>query len=252
LHFAALFDTISAMFETGKKELAIKKAYEIAYALWRITANTPVPLFGRKLKGKAVDIIDFAAEGKWNRLLEKLPGMEMLVQFGSDVGAISLANQEILIKEIGNLKSAIADIIENQPKNNNVEIADIFSEDSVSSSEFEMAEELPENEPETKIENLEEIEIMQPGEDSKDNEGYEDDKSAIQAAGGSGKAEIRQAAIIERIRQTGNCRLSDIQIILPDCSERTIRYDLEALVQQNRIERIGIGGRGVYYKLASS
>jgi predicted HTH transcriptional regulator len=59
---------------------------------------------------------------------------------------------------------------------------------------------------------------------------------------------IRQSAIIERIRQSGNCRLKDIQDILPNISERTIRYDLQTLLEQNLIERIGNAGPSVFYR----
>ena len=62
------------------------------------------------------------------------------------------------------------------------------------------------------------------------------------------RSEMRQSAILERIRQSGNCRLADIQAILPGASERTLRYDLESLIQKNLIERMGAGGRSVYYR----
>ena len=45
--------------------------------------------------------------------------------------------------------------------------------------------------------------------------------------GSSLKAEVRQSAILEEIRRIGNCRFADVQAILPETSERTIRYDLE-------------------------
>jgi hypothetical protein len=62
-------------------------------------------------------------------------------------------------------------------------------------------------------------------------------------------SEIRQTAILERIRQSGNCRLGELQVILPEVSERTIRYDMDVLVQKKLVERMGIGGRGVYYRI---
>src|SRR5205807_733369 len=65
----------------------------------------------------------------------------------------------------------------------------------------------------------------------------------------SGKAEMRQNAILGRIRQIGNCRIRDIEEILPNSSERTIRYDLQSLVEKNLIERIGTGGPSVYYRV---
>ena len=63
------------------------------------------------------------------------------------------------------------------------------------------------------------------------------------------KSAIRQTAILDRIRQTGNCRLKDIQEVLPEASERTIRYDLQTLLEQNLIERVGNAGPSVFYRV---
>jgi hypothetical protein len=74
--------------------------------------------------------------------------------------------------------------------------------------------------------------------------------SAIEASGVSFiKAEIRQSAILGKIRQSGNCRMKDLQDVLPGCSERTIRYDLQSLLEQKLIERIGNGGPSVFYQM---
>jgi len=51
---------------------------------------------------------------------------------------------------------------------------------------------------------------------------------------------MRQSAIVERIRQSGNCRLKDIREILPDTSERTLRYDLQSLLEKNLIDFIRV------------
>jgi len=59
---------------------------------------------------------------------------------------------------------------------------------------------------------------------------------------------IRQNIILERIRQSGNCRLKEIQDVLPNTSERTIRYDLQTLLEQGLIERIGNAGPSVFYR----
>ena len=64
----------------------------------------------------------------------------------------------------------------------------------------------------------------------------------------SNDSAIRQSAILTRIRQSGNCRLKDIQDVLPNISERTIRYDLQTLVEQNLVERIGNAGPLVFYR----
>jgi hypothetical protein len=62
------------------------------------------------------------------------------------------------------------------------------------------------------------------------------------------KSGNRHGAILEKIRQSGNCRIKDIHDLFPECSERTLRYDLQSLTEQNLIEKIGTGGPAVFYK----
>jgi DeoR/GlpR family transcriptional regulator of sugar metabolism len=60
---------------------------------------------------------------------------------------------------------------------------------------------------------------------------------------------MRQSAILERIRQNNNCRLKDVQEWLSDVSERTIRYDLQNLIGQGLVERLGNGGPATFYRI---
>lgn len=64
---------------------------------------------------------------------------------------------------------------------------------------------------------------------------------------------IRQSAIADKIRQftEENCQFKDIEEALPGISERTIRYDIQKLINKGVIERVGIG-MGTYYKICSS
>ncbi len=62
------------------------------------------------------------------------------------------------------------------------------------------------------------------------------------------KSETRQSAIIEKLRQTENCRLNELQAIFPEVSERTLRYDLESLISRGLVERVG-SRRNSFYKI---
>ncbi|MDO8467161.1 MAG: DeoR family transcriptional regulator [bacterium] len=64
-------------------------------------------------------------------------------------------------------------------------------------------------------------------------------------------ATIRQSAILDKIRQSGNnqAALKDIIAAFPEISERTMRYDLQKLCLQGLIERVGSGGPGSYYSV---
>lgn len=67
---------------------------------------------------------------------------------------------------------------------------------------------------------------------------------------------IRQSAIIEKVRSlsvrdaSGNivgCRMKDLLATFPDVSERTIRNDLQRLLNKGVVERIGGGGASTAY-----
>lgn len=64
-------------------------------------------------------------------------------------------------------------------------------------------------------------------------------------------SEIRQTAIIGKIRQSGNKEVlsKDLVSSFPDISPRTIRYDLQKLCRQGIIVRIGAGGPNTSYQL---
>lgn len=210
----------------GKNDAIGKKAYEIAYALWRIAANSSEEVLANALRSKALTLVIFSADGKYASINMVTDGLEMIIKFAVDMNCMGVSNAAILVREIGNLKSAIAEIgsfagIQDE----GVDIADIFLKTEIHADQENF---------------VDHAEIFE-------------QETGNQGNGGIGiKAEFRQSAILERIRQTGNCRLSDIQAILPDLSERTIRYDLESLVVRGLIDRVGTGGRSVYYKIAQT
>src|SRR5262249_24251856 len=163
------------------------------------------------------ELLHLMSENKNRTVVEKLPGLEIFIRFGVDIGYIGVQNGELLFLEIGNL-AALLQEGNRKPeepqiefRNADVDLSDIFA--------IEESETLIETEVE-----------------ARDIDATKDSGNLESAIRQSGKN--RQSAILERIRQTGNCRLSDIQAILPETSERTIRYDLESLVQQKLIERV--------------
>ena len=61
-------------------------------------------------------------------------------------------------------------------------------------------------------------------------------------------------AIYELIRQFGKesgngCRMRDLQESFTGVSERTIRYDLEKLIEMGLIERAGQSGPSTFYRV---
>ena len=59
----------------------------------------------------------------------------------------------------------------------------------------------------------------------------------------------RLTVILDTIKESGYCRLRDLQEIFPEFSERTIRYDIEKLANQGLVERVGNGGPATFYRI---
>lgn len=219
------------MKETGKERFILTKAYEVAYALFRLAAQMQEKDFAEQLRVSGTALLGAAAAEDYAAAGRAIRVMECLVKFGGDVGMIGTQNVDVMTREIYALDAAIAER-KNSGRTDEVNVAEIFSK--------------PEPEvvaaPESRTEPPVRFHIEQKPE------------PAIRQSANDfsvrNDSAIRQEVILNRIRQSGNCRLKDIQDVLPNISERTIRYDLQTLLEQGLVERIGNAGPSVFYRVA--
>ncbi len=239
-----------------------KKTYEVAYALFRVAAVAGERGIAETLKEKAVEVLRGILAEDYGRVEKPLVTLDYFVKLGMDLGLIGFANGETLIKEMADMKIMIAEFA--QVQGGTVDVSEIFSKNApeaatgISSRDFFTEEEIA-------ISRAEEYPMEG---NFKNNSSFDEIKqdqktpSAVakispieseelvgNAAGGFLKSGLRQMAILDKIRQSGSCRMRDIQEILPDSSERTIRYDLEGLIERKLIERTGNGGPSVAYRM---
>lgn len=206
------------MKETGERQFMLKKAYEISYAVFRVGSRIGNVALKEHLERQALSLLDAATVENYAWVSTVSRAIEYLVKFGNDVGLIDERNAEIIISQLGTMDVAVAGP-EKAATAEEVPLDDIFS-----GHESLFPEKRQTGRTETAT-----------GEDGRES--------------GNARAETRKSAILERIRQSGNCRIKDIQELLPDCSERTIRYDLQTLIEQNLVERVGSGGPAVFYRV---
>ncbi len=240
------------MKESGKNAWQLKKAYEIAYAAYRIATKLNEQDFAGHLKSAGISVLGAAAAGDYINTRKRLVSLEYLIRFAMDVNIMGITNGEIMLREIQGLDESLNSSASESKSGNDVndrneaDIAGIFSE----------------------VDSIEPTGIRQEVVRQNDESGNDAESGKVSSGGGGGggngngngsggngeiggilKSAIRQSAILERIRQVGNCRMKDIQEILPDTSERTIRYDLQTMVEQDLIDRVGVGGPAVYYRI---
>lgn len=201
--------------ETGNA-VVVKKAYEIAYAAFRLSQNLPQQnSFQNELESQALGLLSASLAAGKEQIQGRITALSYLLRFGADVGFISRNNAELMLAELGNLNSATAELGKAKTLPD-IELGKIF----------------------TPIES---------GKPAKGNPAKQNKANGEQSDNAAAKD--REKVILEKVGQLGNCRLKDILAALPGLSERTLRYDLQSLVSGGILERIGAGGPGTFYRL---
>ena len=271
------------MFGSGKKKNAAKKAYEMAYALFRISAKIAESSVKEKLESCGIELLVSMNTEEYDEAAKAVVTIDALVKFAMDLNMVSISNGDVLIREAAAMNEAI---VENLDKSDEIDISKFFSSASqekqgsgTSKSSLDSVvaaasrplvlprQEMPPVHPSVTPSQFSVIlpsrdtrqapvgshvfpegtnpnPVLQEDGEKEEIDNQQSGKPAVAVRSGN-----RQIAILDRIRQTGNCKLRDIQEILPDCSERTIRYDLEDLIERNLIERTGAGGPAVSYRV---
>lgn len=221
------------------EQFLIKKAYEICYALFRVTARVKRESFARRLEEAALDLLESASSGDHKKSLAGIESLDRLIGFGADIGFVYQSNADTIRRELNDLNSAIADIPDSATAEE-VSLKDIFS-NGLFAGAADVSQRV-----------VAEATAGTPTACREVAGGKDPNGSGNSDGNGNGnhnivKTAMRQSAILERIRQNGNCRLKELQEILPAVSERTIRYDLQRLLAQGIVERIGNGGPATHY-----
>lgn len=219
------------MAENNFSQFFYKKAYEISYAIFRIGAAVKHRSFGEEIASQGLFLLTSAAKEDCAGARVALRAVEGLLNLGADVNLVNYQNAQLVLHEVKFLNSAIAEF-QNAAKAPVIDLDGVFSKLPISP---EMGS------------TFAGMGIA----DVQDSASREATESAIQPQSGK-SPENRQSAILERIRQLGNCRLPDLQKFLPETSDRTLRYDLQNLMERGLVERVGKGGPATYYRVKSN
>jgi len=204
------------MKEEEAAKFIAKKAYEIGYALCRVAARIPSPLSSR-LEDSAFRLIEAATVLHVAEIWNSLDLLKNYVRIGADTSIIHKSNADLLLSEILKFDSALVEM-ESINLSTKANLSGIFSSGPLPS-------------------------------EKKKNEG--DKETVLSSAVGESdrqSAKDRQSAILNFVSKHGNCRMKDLLENFPATSERTLRYDLQGLVEQGAIQRVGEGGPGTYYQ----
>lgn len=233
------------------RDFSLKKAFEVAYALSRISKELGEKiLLGRKLEDAGLRLLESVVREDYFESQREEKLIEYLLRIGADSGVITHHNMELIVEATNALNSAISNHVDSA-KLPDISIEDIFSSNSFESKKEEQQANIFEES--RKDEDVQFLTRDEPNESIAESfvsvdrvVKLEDSNPAKEEVFGNS---VRQSIIIDKIRQKGECRLRDVQELLPNLSERTIRYELQSLVERGLIERIGTSGPGTYYRI---
>ncbi len=246
----------------GAKSNVLEHVYAVSYALLRVAQVVKLGELSSALSQRGASILNKYFDEKYQEVDAEITAATYLLRMAGDVGFVSPSNVEFILKEVNILKAAIGgikpvirqnaaivpDLDLRAPKREPIEIPIDITEDG---DDDEISGSLDSDGPSD--DDLAGLEDEADGfvEEFKPKNGRPMVISAGERFAAMNNSDIRQKTIVEKIRQSGNCRVREIQEIFPELSERTLRYDLQKLSDQGLIERIGNGGPASFYRIKS-
>ena len=242
------------------QEFFIQRSFEVVWAVFRVAEHATRPKIKQALEDKAVDYLT-------SKDLATLDDLEEIVRLSAQIKDINKVNSSVLLREIGSLRSAILELndckarmlvpAKNPETAPNIE--ESFSRPPMRISEIirsisdSINKSKPENSPAREM--SEKIESGNPS-FAKATEGKESGKEfgkEIKANSGRFEAAIgfkeRNDILIKLMSKRTLCHIKDVLQSMPGISERTVRYDVQRLVDKGVIERIGTGGPNSFFRL---
>lgn len=206
-------------------------SYRIATAIFRFAGSLKNGLLAAGFQRHAVTLLDRAVAKDTAGASRAIRGITYLTRFAGEVGAMAQEDASLLLRAAAAHAAELAASVEKPMER------------------LSLAEILP---PRIKEENPairhQELTNIPSGNPAKKESG----NPAIRQNNNDAGENERKEMILVRIRQSGNARLKEIQDALPNLSERTLRYALQRLIEEGKIERVGNGGAGSYYRAVSA
>ncbi|MBS3903277.1 MAG: DeoR family transcriptional regulator [Anaplasmataceae bacterium] len=222
-----------------------RKAYQISYILIRFSQNVDSDSqFRKSVYDLAISLMVEVNQKQIVKAIETLTTLQWLFRLAADAGLMPLSDAESVIEECYQLAREI-DAIE-------VSHQAIWLSHSSFAQFFKEASQLKgvplEHSKDRKEDKKTEVETDRLATINRESRPPKIEASTRTSLG----TRDRQEKILDFIRQQtakseiAVCRLKDLQTSFSGVSERTLRYDLQKLMDEGRVERLGGGPTSAY------
>lgn len=221
------------------------KAQEMSYVIFRISFSIRRAEFRARIERATFDLFEAVALHDFAKALSFTAVLEGLVQIGVSLYEIETVNAQSLLHDLLAFQSAIRQ----KYSSGALPIADQSAIEKESVADYPAIwPALPNTASlggqDPAIESANENDILEHVSEDGD-----DGMTSIAST-------IRQSAILDKVRNmtsreqssfVSGCRMKDLLTAFPQVSERTLRYDLQNLLERGAVERLGSGGSNSFY-----
>ena len=212
-----------------------KKAQEVSFVLLKIAGYIRHKELAARIESVSYQLIESLYSGDMNAAMSKVDAAVGLSSLASNIGEINQNNTAIVLRELENLKSGIAQVQESKDVRADMpSVEGLFSKLTITAPvRAHKVQIAPSQKTPVSV-------IPAPAKSEPINPSMQES---------SGAAIIRQDTILATIKLAngGRLQLKDLIAAFPDISERTLRYDLVKLCQIGKLRREGAGGPSNYY-----
>lgn len=192
-----------------------QKSHDISFAIFRVSTLVKNHKLRIELQDAAVELtvrFEEVANPALSHSATVIDILERLIMLAESIGDMKPINAAVLRRELGNFQTAILANARDlaNGKTEGLDISSMFSTGNTVTPDTLIPDTLT---PDT-----------------------------------SHTISVRQTAIMRHVREIDHCRLRNILELMPNVSERTIRNDLQGLIERGLIRRVGGGGPNSYFE----
>jgi len=237
------------LFSMYTKEFFNQRSFEVVWAVFRVAEFSAREKMRETLEDKALNYLS-------KKDIMSLAELEDVVQLAMNTKDIGQVNGKVILREVENLRAAIFDLsartereapARKPEKAPNVE--EVFSKPPMLASDFvKIVEEVTvQNNPAT-LQKESGNHVFNNNKENSDVIAHRQNNPAMSYHKSGNILEDKQSAIMNALNERVFCRFKELAALFPETSQRTLRYNVQKLVDKKMIERVG-NGPGSFLKL---
>ena len=236
---------------SSERSKVVRKAFEIAYAFFRIAQVASSRAYGDSLEVLGVRFIQGVVREDRQKTLAACEEGDQILNLGLGCDLVGIQNGATVLAMMEEIKNSAVNFSSSAREADILPVNNFNGQGTLNWGEAGMGSRQAQAE-EASDQTQEETQVIISNEETPD-ASRDETKEPIfrepEVVFQSVSGEAKQLAILNHIRKSGEIRMRDLQNLFPDVNERLLRYHLQKLGQKGLVQQVG-SAAATYYKPA--